>query len=415
VCGAVGIVPPVSERFGPFILERLLGRGGMAEAFIAQRRGAAGPRLVLKRIRADLADDAEYLRRFILEAQVASRLGHDNLVRFHEFGRVGRCHYIAMDMVTGHSLNRLLDPVFADDRAPPVAAGLSIGTGLLDGLAAMHAVTDENGEPRPMLHRDVTPANVIISRDGVPVIIDFGITKDVLGPAITLPGRVIGTARYMAPEHRMAEYIDTRADVFSVSVILFELLTGTHPWPPLDSIKELLRTSFDPPVFPASAVERLPEDIRAVLLKGLACAPQDRFADAAAMADALRACTDYAALVDGGRQSVVEWVRSLDVTLDEELSAPVVDLARREPEEEVVMWTAGGNLSTDEVSAFDPTVDDHGVLTIPPLPPRRDAVLAMSGTEDLSLEALPGRPMWFWPAVLAVSAVAVWVVLSLFR
>lgn len=406
----------MSERFGPFVLERLLGRGGMAEAFIAHRHATPRERLVLKRIRADLANDEEYLRRFVLEAQVASRLGHDNLVRFHEFGRVGRCHYIAMDMVSGRSLNRLLEPVFADDRAPPIAAGLSIGTGLLDGLAAMHAVRDENGEPRPMLHRDVTPANVIISRDGRPVIIDFGITKDVHGPAITLPGRVIGTARYMSPEHRMAEYIDTRADVFSVSVILFELLVGTHPWPPLDSIKELLRTTFDPPEFPASAIERVPEDIRDVLLTGLACRPQDRFVDAAAMADALRACRDYAALVDGGRQAVVDWVRSLEVTLDEELSAPVVDLSRRKPEVEVVMWTATGTLSTDSATPNDPTVeDDDGVLTIPPLPPRRDAVLMASATEDLSLEALPGKPMWFWPAVLSVLAVAVWVLLSVFR
>src|SRR5687767_15472850 len=130
----------------------MLGRGGMAEAFIGFRRGDPKQHpIVLKRIRPDLAKNEEYYRRFVLEAQVASRLDHPNLVRFLEFGRVGRCHYIAMDLVRGWSLKRLLGMVFDSGRAPSAEAALYLGAGILDGLAAMHSVKDEKGEARPML------------------------------------------------------------------------------------------------------------------------------------------------------------------------------------------------------------------------------------------------------------------------
>ena len=382
----------MSEPFGSFELLRLLGRGGMAEAFIAQHRVQvdAGP-LVLKRIRPDFAHNDEYLRRFVLEAQVASRLDHPNLAHFKEFGRVGRCHYLAMDMVRGRSLHRLLEVVFMRQEPPPLTVAMTLGAGILDGLAAMHAVKDERGRPRPMLHRDVTPSNVIVAEDGRPVIIDFGITKDVMGPAITLPGKVIGTARYMSPEHRKAEFIDTRADVFSASVILFELLAGRHPWPPLSTMKELLRVTFDPPEVSDAMRGRVPADIIEVVLRGVANDPKDRFDDAAHMRDALFACRSCAGLVGAEHlHEVVAWVDSLRLPRDEDLSRPVVDLAEADGEEEV-MWTSSGGLSTDEVRAEDPTLAPSQPLAVPPLPPPRAAALAEAGGgEDLDLDAAFG-------------------------
>lgn len=385
--------PALSEPFGSFELLRLLGRGGMAEAFIAEHRsgGDVAP-VVLKRIRPDYAHNEEYLRRFVLEAQVASRLNHPNLARFREFGRVGRCHYLVMDMVRGRSLHRLLDVVFRQQEPPPLEVALSLSAGILDGLAAMHAVKDEAGRPRPMLHRDVTPSNVIVADDGHPVIIDFGITKDVMGPAITLPGKVIGTARYMSPEHRRAEYIDTRADVFSASVILFELLFGKHPWPPLSTMKELLRVTFDPPDIQEAMLERVPRDIVDVVLRGVANDPHERFADAAEMRDALFSCRSCPGMVGAAQQrAVAAWAEGLSLPRDEDLSRPVVDLADTEGEEEV-MWTASGALSTDEVRAEDPTLAPSLPLAIPPLPPPRSAALTVAGgSEDVDVRAALGH------------------------
>lgn len=379
----------------------------MAEAFVAYHAGRPdGDPLVLKRIRADLAENDEYLRRFVLEAQVASRLNHPNLARFREFGRVGRCHYLVMDMVRGHSLHRLLDPIFRHDAPPPLPVALSIGVGILDGLAAMHAVKDEEGHPRPMLHRDVTPTNVIVSDSGQAVIIDFGITKDVMGPSITLPGKVIGTARYMSPEHRKAEYIDPRADVFSASVILFELMFGQHPWPPLSTMKELLRVTFDPPPVSATMSNRVPKPITDVILRGLANDPADRFADAAAMRAALAACPECSELLHSGPKKVVAWVEQLELPMDEQLSAPVLDLSDAGGEAEV-MWTSAGSLSTDEVRAQDPTHQPSEALTIPPLPPRREESLPDDIPFEDHLDAALGGFSWSKAAVILAGVLCV--------
>ena len=392
----------------------------MAEAFIGFRR--SDPRhhpIVLKRIRPDLAKNDEYYRRFVLEAQVASRLNHPNLVRFLEFGRVGQCHYIAMDQIRGWSLKRLLEPVFATRRGPSPEAALYLGAGILDGLGAMHSVKDEKGEPRPMLHRDVTPANVIIAHDGHPVIIDFGITKDVLGPQITLPGRVIGTMRYMAPEHRKAEYIDARADVFSASVILYELLAAQPPWPPIEGVRELLRVTFDAPEVSAEMRARVPDDVWRLVLKGLDCDPANRFKDASEMIAALRACSSFARAEAEGAAAVREWAREQRLSADEELEHPVVDRVTENGGAEEVMWTSAGSISSSDDPIDEEEVEtediDAKVLTIPPLPPRRDSALDASTHDDLRRMVVAGKPGWIVPAVVAAIALfaVIWLLLRL--
>jgi serine/threonine-protein kinase len=392
----------------------------MAEAFIGFRRSDPKHQsIVLKRIRPDLAKNDEYYRRFVLEAQVASRLNHPNLVRFLEFGRVGECHYIAMDQIRGWSLKRLLEPVFKTKNGPSPEAALYLGSGILKGLAAMHAAKDEHGEPRPMLHRDVTPANVIIAHDGRPVIIDFGITKDVHGPQITLPGRVIGTMRYMAPEHRKAEFIDARADVFSASVILFELLAAQPPWPPIEGLRELLRVTFDAPEVSDQMRARVPTDVWDVVLKGLDCDPAKRFKDAGEMIAALETCSTYARAEAEGAAAVRLWTREQSLSADEELEHPVVDRVAENGGAEEVMWTSTGAISSSDDPAVNDEVEtediDAKVLTIPPLPPRRESRLDEATQDDLRRMVVAGKPGWIVPAVVAGIAlfVVLWLMLRL--
>jgi serine/threonine-protein kinase len=371
----------------------------MAEVFIAHRIDRKfDHHLVLKRIRPDFAHDSEYLKRFVLEAQVASRLKHDNLVKFHEFGKVGDCHYIAMEHVDGHSLHRLLEPVIKQHTPPPLEVALHLAHGIMAALAAMHRVTDDRGRSRPMLHRDVTPSNVIVTRYGRPVLIDFGITKDVLGPAITLPGKVIGTARYMSPEHRRAEIIDTRADVFSVSVILWELLTGHHPWSPLETMKEILRTTFDPPVLAEGA--KIPADVQAIVQRGLLCEPSARYLDANEMSAALEQCSAFLAIGDRGDALSKAWIAGLNLDADFDLDEPVVDHKRKKPNDQRadLVWSARGRIASDEAQFADPVPaeerSDALVLQVPPLPePRAAALGGDHDDEDVMREAV-GRPMW---------------------
>lgn len=396
-----GRLPAVSVSFGPFQLERMLGRGGMAEAFLAHRVDRPDDRVVLKRIRPDFAHSDAYLRRFVLEAQVASRLDHPGLVAFREFGRVGECHYIVMQQVTGHSLHRLLEASFDRGRRLPLEAALTVGVRILDALAVMHRLVDETGAPRPMLHRDVTPANIILTHQGRPVLIDFGIAKDVNGPSITLPGQVVGTARYMAPEHRRAEAVDPRADVFAASMVLFELLLGRHPWPPLVGMKELLRTTFDPPELKEEDAA-VPAPVLAAILRGLACAREERWSDAASLREALLQGLGRPLDVRAGAAQARGWVNGLELAPDESLGRPVVDFAPVDGGTEVY-WRSDGSISRGpedlEPTLRGPAValGDASVLTLPPLPPRRPDV-------DLDLDAATtaalGAPRrgWMWAA-----------------
>ncbi|MEM6367816.1 MAG: serine/threonine-protein kinase [Myxococcota bacterium] len=374
----------MAERFGPFVLERLLGRGGMAEAFVASRaEGGPNDPIILKRIRPEHASSSEYERRFVLEAQVASRAGHPNLAEMREFGRVGGCLYLAMTQVRGIGLHRLLDEVHAKRLRLPEPVAVHMGLGLLRGLSALHSLKDEQGRPRPMLHRDVNPKNVIVSVEGEAVLIDFGISKDVYGPSITIPGQFIGTTRYMAPEHRNAEFLDPRADVFSVSVILFELFFGRHPWRPLPGMQELLRTTFDPPELREDERKTVPEDVLTTVFKGLECLPEHRFADAARMERALAFTS--ASDLDGGASVVRAWLDELGWTLDEDLGTPVLDVPTSDGEGSAeIFWTSEGLLSSEV-----PRPSTSEVLSVPPLPPRRDE--GLDGGETVELDAFVAR------------------------
>lgn len=395
------IAPVRRTAFGPFYLERLLGRGGMAEVFLAYRGDRPHKKVVLKRIRPEYADSKAFLQRFVLEAQIASRLNHPNLVRFLEFGRVGLCHYLVMDMVEGYSLHRLLEKTFEQKSQAPLEGSLMVGAAILEGVGTMHQLRDESGALRPMLHRDITPSNVILNKDGTPVLIDFGIAKDVKGPSITIPGQVVGTLRYMAPEHRRAEATDPSADVFSVSVLLFELIVGRHPWPPLRGIRELQRIEFDPPELTPKDRARVPDPVLKVLEKGLACDAKERWSDAEQMRNALFNALARPIDQAKARAEIETWLYGLDIPSDQELNRPVVNFTERTQGKLEVMWSATGSLA-QEPSDEAPTLlrmQRSAVLDVPPLPPQKEEVDLDAATKA----ALGPR----WPRAAIVSAVVV--------
>ncbi len=379
----------MSDHFGPFELHQALGKGGMGEVFLASRRDdPGGEPMVLKRVRPEVVSEAEYQQRLVLEVQVATRVRHPNLVKLLDCGRVGDCPFIVMEHVKGFSLKRLMEPALAVDRPPPSAVGLGVGLGLLDGLGAMHAAVDDAGVSRPIAHRDVTPANVIINHEGKPVLIDFGIAKDVLGPSITQYGTVVGTIQYMAPEHRRAELVDARADVFSASMIIYELLTARTPWPLLKGSRELLRTAFELPPLEGDLADRIPADIWPVLVKGLAEDPDTRWADASVMAAALRECASVSVLekTETLGPSIQGWVEGSELVPDEALNELVVDHkpATVVEDAEGMAWSPAGELAREDDTVRDLRVSqlpDAVSLTIPPLPPRRDAGLRPSELE----------------------------------
>jgi serine/threonine protein kinase len=214
-------------RFGTFTLFRRLARGGMAEVFLARQIGLEGfdRRVAMKRILPHLADSGEFIAMFLREARLAARLSHPNIVHIYDFGKVGSDYFIAMEFVDGVTAGELIARC-AKDPMPAVLVA-RIGADAATALHYAHELRGDNGKPLGLVHRDVSPANVMVSHDGVVKVVDFGIAKAVeLTGDKTNPGTVKGKYAYMSPEQTIAAQLDGRSDVFSLSIVLWEIVAG---------------------------------------------------------------------------------------------------------------------------------------------------------------------------------------------
>jgi hypothetical protein len=246
-------VPP-PERLGRYELGDRIGEGGMGVVFRARITGPEGfSKLVaIKRIHAALARDPGIRDAFVIEALIAQRLHHGNIVQLIDVGLDENIPYLVIEYVDGASLAELLR---AGPGRLPIAAALHIAEGVAAALAYAHDLADPAGRPEGLVHRDVTPRNILISRDGVVKLADFGIAKALSAPSYTLPGTFKGSLGYLAPEQARGEPVDARADQFSLGIVLHELLTGENPIAARDveSYHRALASGVPPLVAPAPA------------------------------------------------------------------------------------------------------------------------------------------------------------------
>ncbi|HZW87973.1 MAG TPA: serine/threonine-protein kinase, partial [Myxococcaceae bacterium] len=212
---------------GKYVVRRKLAEGGMAEIYLAAVLGPEGfeKDVVIKRVRPGLAGDPDFVRMFIAEARVASRLNHANLVHIFDFDKHEDTYYLAMEYVRGHSLWELRRRCQERGVAIPPMLVAQIGVEVARGLAYAHRLT-ENGQSLGLVHRDVTPHNVLLSFDGAVKLTDFGIAK--AGGRATTSGMLKGKFAYMSPEQARGDAVDARTDVFALGVTLWELLTGAR-------------------------------------------------------------------------------------------------------------------------------------------------------------------------------------------
>lgn len=214
-------------RFGNFTLFRRLARGGMAEVFLARQVGLEGfdRRVAVKRILPHLADSREFTEMFLREAKLAARLSHPNIVHIYDFGKVGADYFIAMEYVDGVTAGELIAHC-AKEPMPPVLVA-RIGADAAAALHYAHELKGDSGKTLRLVHRDVSPANVMVSYDGVIKVVDFGIAKAAeLHDDRTNPGTVKGKYAYMSPEQTIAAQLDGRSDVFSLSIVLWEMVAA---------------------------------------------------------------------------------------------------------------------------------------------------------------------------------------------
>jgi serine/threonine-protein kinase len=286
------VEPRRGMHLGRYELLFPIARGGMAEVWAARQSGELGFRRIvaLKTIRAEYAESVAFRRMFLDEAAIAARIHHANVVEVLDLGEEGPIVFQAMTLVEGETiagLTRRWRKRGTDAGLPPAIA-LRIMADALSGLHAAHELTDEEGIPIRLVHRDISPQNILVGIDGVSKIADFGIAK-ALGRLAdeTEAGQVKGKFSYMAPEALERRTPDRRSDVFSAGVVLWEALTGARLFRGIDVLDTLAKLKeFEIPD-PRESTPDLPKEVAEATLRALARAPEDRYASAAEMSDGL--------------------------------------------------------------------------------------------------------------------------------
>ncbi len=284
--------PEAPVPFGKYELIRRIGAGGMGEVFLAregQSVGGQAPRAcVVKKVLPSLLENRAFVGRFLDESRVVVRLKHTNIARVYAMGEVNGEYFLTMEYVQGKTVSRFTRRLRDRKTQLPLGLILLLGERVCTGLEYAHNAKDEKGDPLHLVHRDLSPANVCISYKGEVKIIDFGAAQSTLKEEQTAPRVVIGNLTYMAPEQAKKQLVDRRADVYSVGVMLWELLAW-HALPqkgdPIERWRKAANPSWEAPSLYHGS---LPREVDELVLKALKKAPCDRYASAEIFGEAMK-------------------------------------------------------------------------------------------------------------------------------
>lgn len=270
-----------SKQFGKYFLLEKLALGGMAEIYKAKTFGAEGfeKLLAIKRILPHCAADKEFITMLIDEAKLSVLLSHANIVQVYDLGKVGEDYFIAMEFINGINLRDILAHCRENETAVPTDLAVYIASEICKGLDYAHRKADSSHRPLDIVHRDVSPQNVLISYEGEVKIVDFGIAKAAMNISHTMAGILKGKIAYMSPEQAMGKQIDRRTDIFSAGILLYEMLTGERLYTgesQFEVLKKIRTVKIDAGTLPQS----VPHQLRPVLARALSFTPESRFQSA---------------------------------------------------------------------------------------------------------------------------------------
>jgi serine/threonine-protein kinase len=284
---------PVPDPDGPYLgkyrLLARLGTGGMAEVLLGRLDGPAGfsKHFAIKRMRPELTAHREFVELFLEEARTASLLSHPNICQVNELSTAGGDYFMVLEYLEGVPVSSVLVKALAHPRSLPVPFLVGIAQQACEGLHYAHEMADERGQPYHIIHRDISPPNLFVTVDGVVKVLDFGISKSRDSLVKTLTGQIRGKFSYMSPEQLRGEKLDRRSDVFSLGIVLFELLTGRRLFRRKSRL-EVFKAVVKEPIPPASEWRSdLPSGLASVLDSALARDRNRRFDTARAFGEAL--------------------------------------------------------------------------------------------------------------------------------
>ena len=284
-----GLVAIPPEPFDKYTLIGKLGHGGMAEVNLAVAEGKGGFRklTVIKRLHGHLAHEPGFIDMFLDEARLAAKLNHPHCVQTYEVGESNGNHFLAMEYLDGQGLERLLRISGQQDVAIPPEVTARIVADALDGLGYAHELTDFDGTPLRVVHRDVSPQNIFITYNGVVKLLDFGIAKAASHIVETRTGVIKGKYAYIAPEQALAQEVDHRADLWSMGVVLWEMLTGRRLFKSANELATLNETLHAEIKLPSSFEPELPAELDTICLRALQRDPAQRYQSAHEMKEDL--------------------------------------------------------------------------------------------------------------------------------
>lgn len=374
------------QIFGRYTLHERLGAGGMAEVWRGTlTHQGVEKRLVVKRILRGLSADPAFLAMFVDEARIASLLHHPNIVQLYDLGEVDGEWYLAMEHVHGLNLQRALHSLTSRRRLLPVEVVGYLGQEVARGLDAAHRLVDHDGRALHVVHRDICPANLLLSTQGDVKIVDFGVARSAANTFTTQGAGLKGHVAYMSPEQALGAPLDGRSDLFALGVVLWEALAGQRLFKSDSGLLtlEAVRDAVVPPL----PEGRVPPALEAVVRKALARDAEDRFADARAMQLALAAFVG-----DPEPQR-------------ERLAALVVEAMAEERAEEAARLVA---------LAPPPVADDEALTTVAaaPVAPREAPAPSPAPPAPIpptsAAERRRPKALWLVPAVLIALAVLLW-------
>jgi serine/threonine-protein kinase len=343
---------PPGERFGNYILTAHLGRGGMADVFRAQRTGVAGfaRTVVVKRILSQYTSDPAFVSMFVNEAKIAAQLHHPNIAQVFDLGEQNGEYFMCLEYVRGTDLLGILRRLAKEgvsDRAIPPAAAAYIARELCRGLAHAHAHVGPDGQQQPIIHRDVSPQNVMVSWDGQVKLVDFGIAKAMFSMREeTRTGALKGKIAYMSPEQVTGDHPGPESDVFAVGVVLYEMLIGRRLFKGQNDFETINRVKSMQIPPPSRVASWVPRDLDEVVMKALERERSARYPLATLMA------RDLDAFLASERFSIEQMAEWMD-------SAWPPDERKEIPDGQLALPESSGSASSSSAGS-SPSASAHG-------------------------------------------------------
>lgn len=340
-----------------YTLRQFLAQGGMAELFLAQPTDSARARdiVVVKRVLPQFVQDQQFARMFAREATLASMLKHPNIVEVYgDQGASDAECFFAMEYVHGPDLNMLLKELKEGTHPIPLEHAIQIAMGMCAGLHHAHEYRGADGQALSIVHRDVSPSNVMIASDGVVKITDFGVAKALALTSFTQAGTRKGKLSYMSPEQAVADPVDRRTDIFAIGTVLFEMTTLQRMFGGENELAVMHKLLFRERPRPSALRHDYPPELESILLKAVAQKPDDRFSSAQEMYQALHDFAQRRRLLSTPAH-LARWVASIIPPK----THPATDPAFFEAQAEATVLP----IQRDTIVAADATVSDSGLAS----------------------------------------------------